>query len=258
MSSSERFGFEWKKYKHILPYQEDYKAQFLNWVWPLQPNYFKGKKILDAGCGMGRNSYWCLKWGASELIAFDADKRTVEAARKSLAIFPNANVKLTDIYRLPWKNKFDFAFSVGVIHHLKNPNNRAMLRLRESLKPGGEVLIWVYSRVGFEKMLKILNPVRSNITSKLPLPLLHVLTYGISVPLFVSLRLFEPKSLYFQQIRRFKLAHLQCIVFDQLIPEVANYYTKEEAKSLLSGFDGVIVEAPPNKNGWIVRGRKPG
>lgn len=83
-----------------------------------------------------------------------------------------------------------------------------MLQLKEALQPGGEVLIWVYSCVGFAKMLKILNPVRRNITSKMPLPLLHVLTYGISVPLFVGLRLLKPKRLYFQQIRHFKLAHL--------------------------------------------------
>lgn len=253
MSSSERFGFEWNKYRQI--YQTQYENQFLNWVWPLQPSFFKYKIILDAGCGMGRNSFWCLEWGAERLVAFDKDKRSVSAAKENLKKFKQAEVLLADIYELPWQNEFDFVFSIGVIHHLKEPQ-LAIAQLKKALKPGGEILLWVYGRSGFENYVKILDPVRKKITSKLPPALLHLLVYFISLPLYTYIKIFNPPKPYFQQLRNFKFSHLHSIVFDQLLPEIANYYTKDEAEKLLFGFTKVSVFQPPNKNGWIVRGRK--
>jgi SAM-dependent methyltransferase len=255
MSSGDRFGFEWDRYRHIQPYRQQYKDQLLNWIHPLKPSFFANKKILDAGCGMGRNSYWALAWGARELVAFDVNRRTVSAAKHTLRQFSNAKVKMADIYKLPWKNEFDFVFSIGVIHHLRDPK-KGIAQLHQALVPGGEVLIWVYSRVGFESWLPILNPVRKYFTSKLPPTLLHNLTYGISVPFYIYLRLVHPKKLYFQQLRQFRFFHLHSILFDQLLPTIARYYSREQARKLLSGFTNVTITAPPNGNGWIVRGKK--
>ena len=60
MASEDRFGYEWDKYSDIYP---DYEQQFLNWISPLDSEDFIGKDILDAGCGMGRNSYYALQYG---------------------------------------------------------------------------------------------------------------------------------------------------------------------------------------------------
>lgn len=256
MSSSERFGFEWNKYNSLdAEYYEQYKNQFLNWVAPLTPEYFKNKSILDAGCGMGRNSYWCLQWGCAALTAFDKDSRSVRAAKNNLAEFNNCEVKEADIYNLPWENKFDFAMSIGVIHHLAKPK-RALAEIKKTLKPQGEILIWVYGIEGFGSFVKILNPIRKHITSKLPLPLLHGLTYLASIPLYFYLKIFKPKKEYLKQISRFSFRHLHSIIFDQLLPAIANYYSKEQAMDLLSEFKDVAICQPPNKNGWIVRGKK--
>ena len=75
MGSTERFSFEWKKYPLIIP---EYEMQFLRWVYPLKPEDFMGKKVLDAGCGTGRNSFWPLIYGAKEVVAFDYDKEIVK------------------------------------------------------------------------------------------------------------------------------------------------------------------------------------
>ncbi len=255
MSSSERFGYEWDKYRSVAPYKENYKNQFLNWVSPLTPDFFKGKKILDAGCGMGRNSYWPLLWGAAEVVAFDKDERSVKAARENLAEFQNVKIVAHDIYNLPWENYFDFAFSIGVIHHLKEPK-KAIAEIARALKSDGELLIWVYGSEGFEKILTILNPIRRHLTSKLPLPLLHLLSYVASIPFFVFLRIIPQRKLYFKQLRTFSFLHLHSIIFDQLLPDVANYFSQDEARDLLSDFRDVTVIHPPNQNGWIVRGVK--
>lgn len=253
---ADRFGYEWEKYSDIKPqYYASYQRQFLNWIYPLQPDYFIDKKILDAGCGMGRNSYWALVWGAREVYAFDHDERSVAAAKNTLKDFANAHVSLHDLEHLPWVDEFDFIFSIGVIHHTKNPH-LVMGQLHKSLKPGGEILLWVYSREGFEWIVKILNPLRINITSRMSPRLLHLLTYIVSVPFYFYLKIFNPQRPYFQQLRSFSFTHVQSILFDQLLPDIARYYSKEEAQELLQGFRHVEVYAPPNRTGWIVRGTK--
>jgi SAM-dependent methyltransferase len=255
MASSDRFGFEWHRYSQISPYQEQYKNQFLNWIWPLKPDFFIGKKVLDAACGMGRNSFWCANFGASQVVAFDKDSRSVAAAQKNLRDFKQVEVLEADIYDLPWGNEFDFILAIGVIHHLKEAL-KAIAQLKKALKPGGEILLWVYSRQGFENYVKILTPIRKYLTSKIPLPLLHAFCYFLSVPLWFYLKVFNPSRPYFKQLRTFNFFHLHSIIFDQLLPEIANYFSFEEAKKLLDGFYQISVVQPPNKNGWVVRGIK--
>jgi len=257
MSSSERFGFEWAIYSEIRPqYRDQYRQQFLNWLAPATPEFFRGKTILDAGCGMGRNSYWPLSWNAAEVIAFDKDPRSVAAARQALRDFPNASIEQHDIYHLPWRDKFDFVFSIGVIHHLKDPA-QAIAQLYQALQPGGELRIWVYSHVGFEGLLKFLDPLRRHVTSKLPLPVLHLATYLFSLPLYLYLKIIPQSHPYFRQLRTFSFSHLHSILFDQLLPDIARYYTKKQARDLLANFDSVSIITPPNQNGWIVSGFKP-
>jgi len=252
MSSSERFGFEWDKYQVI---DSNYEKQFKNWTYPLGPKDFKDKIVLDAGCGMGRNSYWPLKWGAKELVAFDFDERSVKAAQKNLSEFSNAQVLFKSIYELDWQDKFDIAFSIGVIHHLKDPKS-ALRKMVTALKVGGTILVWVYSYNAM--IVKVLSPIRKNITSKLPLGLVHFLAYFLSVPIFVFAKIFRGPGGYMKQISQFKFWHIHSIIFDQLIPEVANYWTKEEVEDLFDhlGLREINIQRPPNGTGWIVIAKK--
>lgn len=255
MSSQDRFGFEWERYSHIDP---NYQLQFKNWVYPLTPADFADRKVLDAGCGMGRNSYWALRWGAKMVVAFDYDERSVEAAKRNLEEFgERAEVVFKSIYELPRENEFDLAFSIGVIHHLEDPK-LAIQNLVKALKPGGRLLIWVYSYEGNERIVKFVNPVRINVTSKLPPGLVHSLTYFVSIPLWILIKILRGPTKYLRQLSTFKFRHVHSIVFDQLIPRVANYWTKSEAFALLNfpDLEQVEIYQPENKMGWIVTGIK--
>lgn len=254
MSSSQRFGYEWNKYSWVT---EDYERQFLNWTSPLTSSDWKGKRVLDAGCGMGRNSFWPMKWGASSLVAFDFDERSVSRAQETLKDFSTAQVQFKSIYDIAWENEFDIAFSIGVIHHLKDPK-LALANMVTALKPGGTLLIWVYGYEGNEWIVRYVDPVRIHITSKLPLPLVHFLSYFCSIPLYAFIKIFKGPSKYFAQLATFNFWHVHSIVFDQLIPDVANYWKKEEVLSLVEGLSlsGVTVVPPPNNSGWILTGSK--
>jgi len=245
LGSQDRFGYEWSKFDRIIP---QYELQFLKWVCPLKVNDFKGKKLLDAGCGIGRNSYWPLKYGAKEVFAFDYDKRTVSVAKKNLSQFKNVHVKYDSVYNIRFKNKFD-------IHHLEHPH-KAVQKLVDSVKKGGVVLIWVYGYEGNEWIVKYVNPIRK-ITSHLPLEIINIFTYSMSVPLYAFVKLLPQKHPYLKQLSKFEFWHLHSIIFDQLIPKIANYWTKEEALGLLQNKGLKNIKAyHVNNNSWTVLGRK--
>lgn len=252
MASSERFGYEWNKYKKIT---KKYELQFLKWVFPLKKEDFKEKSILDCGCGMGRNSFWPLKYGAKEVVAFDLDSRTLKAAKNTLRHFPNAKIMKGSIYDIPFENHFDIVFSIGVIHHLKDPR-KAIEQMIKATKRKGEVLIWVYGYESNEWIVRYVNPIRK-ITSKLPVRVVDVLSLGCSFPLFLWVKLFPQKHAYLRQLSKFKFWHIHSIVLDQLIPTIANYWTHDQALHLLKDKGLSNVKAfHVNNNSWSVIGTK--
>ncbi len=247
-----RFGYEWSRYRRIIP---EYEGQFAAWTVPISKEEWKGKAVLDAGCGTGRNSLWPLKYGASRVMAFDVDPRTVAVARTNLAEHEHCEVTEASIYDLPWKDEFDVTFSIGVIHHLEDPR-KAVANLVAATKPGGTVLIWVYGWEGHTGMKRAINAIRK-VTCKFPLGLLSALVWPFSLVWWVYTRIGPHNHPYLAQFRSSPLWHLHSILFDQLLPPIANYWRKEEAMALFDGLEIEDLQAEwINKGSWTVWGKK--
>ena len=189
-------------------------------------------------------------------MAFDNDDRTVHAARTLLRDYPNVRVEKRSIYEIPYAGEFDFVFSVGVIQFLDHPE-RAVANLIRALKPGGTLLLWVYAREGNERFLRLVDPVRKHVTSKLSPPVLDWLTYLVSIPFYAFVKIFRPGGSYFRQLRDFRFRHIHLIIFDHLLPPVARYYTREEALALVRGLENPSCHFI-NQNSWTIIGQKPG
>jgi SAM-dependent methyltransferase len=127
----------------------------------------RGKRVLDAGCGMGRFAEVALEAGA-EVHSVDLSA-AVEAARRNLAGRGNISFYQADILNLPFaRGTFDYIYSIGVLHHTPS-TERAFQRLVPLLRPGGRIAIWVYStRLRWMVGSEIMRP----LTSRLPKPLL--------------------------------------------------------------------------------------
>ncbi len=218
-----RFGYEWQKYHKIIP---EYKDHLEKWIYPLTLADFKDKEVLDAGCGNGSNAYWLLRSGVKKLIAFDCDMRSVKVTKANLAQFNNVEVWCSSICCPNYKDRFDISFSIGVVHHLERPK-LAINTLVRATKPGGTILIWVY---GKSWMTKIINPIRK-LTSLFPPPVIHLLSYLISIPFFIFTR-FPQRTEYLKRSINFSFTHIHSTVFDQLLPRIAYYWTREEALAL--------------------------
>lgn len=131
------FGYEWTQFA-------DYDAQnFLELIHPVQQNYFAGKLGLDCGCGAGRHMKQAISYGA-EMVAMDISW-AVEAAFEKNLPSAHAMVVQCDVFNLPFKeNRFDFIYSLGVLHHTTNPP-KSFDCLVPLLKTGGGIMVWIYS-----------------------------------------------------------------------------------------------------------------
>src|SRR5262249_17410577 len=167
--SPDRFGYSWAIFSKILP---EHREQFLRWTSALPLERWKNAYFLDAGCGVGRNSYWAMFAGAARGVAIDVDERSLAAARQNLKDFPTIEVRNHSIYEVREENTFDVAFSIGVIHHLADPD-AALQSLTRAVKPNGHVLIWVYGRENMSWLLLVFDPVRRLFFSRLPLGVVY-------------------------------------------------------------------------------------
>jgi SAM-dependent methyltransferase len=251
--SSDRFGYEWARYAELKP---AYEEQFRRWTPFLRPDDWRGMSFLDVGCGMGRNSYWPMHYGAVGGLAVDIDERSLESARRTLAGYPAVEVRRCSAYDLAEQDRFDIAFSIGVIHHLEDPD-RALANMVRAVKPGGRVLIWVYGLENNRWIVHGLTPVRRVLFSRLPIGVTHALSWLPAAALWALLRLGLSRIEYFRLIRGFDFAHLRSIVFDQMLPAIAHYWSRDEVEALMcrAGLEDVQL-AWVNEMSWTAIGRR--
>lgn len=113
----------------------------------LVPEDLKGKRVLEAGCGTAEKTLYFAAFGA-KATGIDLSSSSISIARESskrLGI--KANLRQLDLFSLPPKPLFDHVFSMGVIHHTKNPRE-AFHVLARCVKPTGTLTVGVYNSWG--------------------------------------------------------------------------------------------------------------
>ena len=56
--TAQSFGYEWTRFPEMYA---EWEQSFLNYMQPHAADFFRGKKVLDAGCGNGRFAYYAGK-----------------------------------------------------------------------------------------------------------------------------------------------------------------------------------------------------
>lgn len=139
-STRESFGYQWTRFSEMVV---DFRRNFLQYIEPVDERFFPGKIGLDLGCGFGRHIYNAAHFGA-EMVGVDISD-AIESTRVNTQGLPNVHLVQADVYHLPFRpGVFDFAYSIGVLHHLPEPE-KAFQQVVSLVRPGGSVFIWVYS-----------------------------------------------------------------------------------------------------------------
>lgn len=133
---------ELRKY-FVEPHIPDF-AQFEAW---------KGKKVLEVGCGIGTDTTNFARAGAL-VTAVDLSDESLALARQRIDVFGLDNVtfyqanaeELADV--VP-PDTYDLVYSFGVIHHTPHPE-KAIGQIRQFMDERSELRLMVYSRVSYK------------------------------------------------------------------------------------------------------------
>lgn len=267
VATAESFGFEWSRFSEMYG---EWEHNFREYMWPHDPEFFRGKRVLDAGCGSGRHAYYAAKYNA-EVWAVDLGP-AVEVAARNTAACDNVRVVQADLYQLPFATEsFDFIYSIGVLHHLPDPE-AAFRNLLRFLKPGGEIQIYLYWKPENQRLknslLTMVTAVRQ-VTTRLPHRVVYALSYpaacaayGFFVWPYQVLSRIPSLAPVAERIPMKQYAHypFRVCVNDQLdrfSAPIENRYTKQEVEAWLerAGLEETGVRA---NYGWCAWGRRAG
>lgn len=268
-ATASNFGWQWQ---HFTQQDDRYGEQMLGWLQPVKPEFFKGKLVLEGGCGKGRHTLLAASWGSRDVIGVDISD-AVESAFAATRNTPNIHIVQADLGHLPLKQVFDYAFSIGVIHHLGQPQV-GFRALASRIKRGGHFSAWVYGAENNGWITRFVNPLRTRFTStmnpgillhlsKLPAALVYAATKLVYGPLnksrggaAVANQLFYND--YLNSISKFGWREQHTIVFDHLVAPTAHYVSREE---FVEWWDSIGVHSPTitwhNKNSWCGFGQLP-
>lgn len=253
------FSYQWTTFSEMVC---DFQDNFWNYLHPATPEMFRGRLGLDAGCGFGRHIYHAAACGA-EMVGMDFSK-AIDSTRRNTRHLPNVHLVQGDIYAPPLaEGVFDFVYSIGVLHHLPDPE-RGLRSLTPMLRPGGMAFIWVYSKT--RSVTNFFLEIVRTVTTRLPYPIVNalsfvgavvdqccfVLPYQVlrQVPGLGQLvdRVVLPRI---RMYSAYPFAVLHADWFDRLAAPIRFYYSEPEVErlALQAGISDVKV-TPTGAYGW--------
>lgn len=166
------FDFEWKRFSQVgSPELSDVFGLYFEQV---APEWFRSEHlVLDGGCGAGRWAYAVASRGP-RVVGVDLGT-SIEVARRNTASTQRVALVQADLRELPLASgAFDWAYSLGVLHHLDDPAP-ALGRLVDTVALGGIVLLYLYYALdnrgfAYRALFRGVDLTR-RISSRLPRPL---------------------------------------------------------------------------------------
>jgi len=259
------FGYQWTLFGKMT---DQFKEDFLQYIHPVAPEFFVGKRGLDAGCGFGRHIYSASRFGA-KMVGLDFS-RAIKRAKEVTHGLDGVQLVQGDLEMPPFRlRSFDFVYSIGVLHHLPDPE-RGFHSLLPYLRPGGAVFIWVYSN-SRRFANSFLEAVRA-LTSRLPLGLTRMLSLVGALldwlvfifPYRLGHRILGPAidRVTFPRVKLYARYPFQVVYadwFDRLSAPVRHYFDGEDLAKWAARAGLVNIKiSPTDLYGWRLYAEIPG
>jgi SAM-dependent methyltransferase len=247
---------------------------FLDWFEPLDLNQFAEKSIIELGFGNGSHLYYMTRFAPARLCGIELGDTLVQT-RENLTHVPQGMLELVQAdFTQVNLGEFDLAYCIGVLHHLKDPQEgfRAVMR---HTRPGGHFHCWVYAREGNDLIVYLVEPIRKA-ACRLPW---WVTKYALALPLIVPyyafaklLRIvarrwpsaktvlrFLPLYEYSLWIAERPFRFFHHVAFDQLVTPQTTYISRSTIEEWLQHPDAEpesVYIIQRNGNSWKFGGRK--
>ncbi len=125
----------------------------------MKGRYDTGSRILDAGCGNGRNLHWFLQNNYT-VFGIDTDENSIAILKKENPSMPSENFSVMPVENMSFENEaFDNVICSAVLHFAHNTGHflAMMTELVRVLKPGGSLFIRMTSNIGIETLVHFIS-----------------------------------------------------------------------------------------------------
>ncbi len=116
-------------------------------VLGVSPEDYTNRTVVDLGCGTGEYALWYATHGAYHVTGVDLSDGSLARAQDQAEEYRVRNVSFVkqDVLSLEFPDEhFDYAYSVGVLHHTGDPF-RGFQEMVRVMKPGGVVIVSLYN-----------------------------------------------------------------------------------------------------------------
>jgi SAM-dependent methyltransferase len=241
-------------------FYDDRLDLFLSWIYPFALQDFSGKSVLDAGCGPGHHINWVAPQ-ARRVVGVDLN--TAAIARRNTQQHANVTILEDDIAAIALGEDFDIVYSIGVVHHTVDPT-ATVRNLAAHVRPGGHLILWVYSHEGNFLNRALLEPCKRYGLRRLPRPALlglaRALTGALYLPIHTVYRLplpWLPYHAYFAAFRRLPFQRNLQNIFDKLNAPQTAFLRRSQVEAWFPPDRFADVHISPHLGvSWRASGRK--
>ncbi len=233
---------EW--YEQWKYFADEERFLFADWVYPHSLEDFRNKDVLECGCGGGQHTSFVAPYARSVTAV---DLNTVELARERNKNYSNVKFIENDIATMDLGRQFDIVFSIGVVHHTDDPD-RTVRNLKRHLKPGGRLILWVYSHEGNFLARNAVEPIRKKFLKNAERTNLliasRIITAHLYIPVYTAYLLplkFLPYYGYFKNFRKLSFQRNCLNVFDKLNAPQVEFIRRERVEKWFSPEEFVNV-----------------
>lgn len=266
----ESFGEEWERFSYVdqdtPEVRKAFDEYFRIFPWDTLPD---GARGADFGCGSGRWARYVLPRVGS-LVCVDASEKSIASARRNLPETERVSfVQALIDEQMPIEDSsLDFAYSLGVLHHI--PDTRAALAAcTRKLKVGAPFLLYLYyaleNRPAWYRAIWQASDVVRRRVSAMPMPARRHVTDLVALSVYwplsraakvVEMAGADPSLVPLAAYRAMPMYMLKNDAYDRLATPLEQRFTAAEIKVMMEGAGLRDVQIGDQGPFWCAVGRR--